>query len=406
MSQTAPDFVLIGNGLAPLVVARRLLEEGHRLLVLNPDDDFFREDSELPFDPIGLGDGAVTPARIRDALGERLLADISPVFPGAMQHWSSAKPGHQKYQDFYAPFVRSRGWVWLLEEGWRRSKRFSPEETYVEASDAGIQAQWIEGPVAYRQIPGVSPHRLAEILQQETVPAQALSIQGLADFDIDRYRQGLLEFVRERLGKEQVVCGAGAIELVEEGIRYAGLNGPQVVAPSKGTLVFWSPRLSPWLVSQAKRHSFELPKPKGFRAWEQWRLVSRDPVDPSWVAIAGDCALWAEVEGDPKQAACFRLSILRDTGLFATETQAFEKGASSDSFQALESVCRSVLGWEGLTVRSLRIRVLPEWEGAGQAAERSWGKKRPFKLRVLTACEGPGAQVVRRSAAALAEVLK
>jgi hypothetical protein len=59
-----------------------------------------------------------------------------------------------------------------------------------------------------------------------------------------------------------------------------------------------------------------------------------------------------------------------------------------------------------LTVRSLRVRVLPEWNATSLEPERTWGKKHDFRLRILTGCEGPGALVARRSAAALREVLK
>lgn len=403
----APDFVLIGNGLAPLVAARQLLAEGLRPLVLNLDDDFFREDSELPFDPIGLGEQGAPPARIRDALGENLMQDLGPLFPGSLQHWNSLRPAAGKANDPFAPYVRSRGWLWLVEENWRPARPiFLPEEAYVEASDAGIPSQWIEGPVAYRQIPGVSTQWLAEVLQRESLPAQALSIQGLADFDIDRFRQGLLEFVRERLGPTGLVSSAGAVELVEEGVRFATPEGARVVAPTRGVLAFWSPRLAPWLSAQAKQQNLNMPRPRGFRTWEQWKLVSRDPVDPSWVAVAGDCVLWAETEGDPGRRPCFRLSILRDAGFHGDESQAFNRGASTESFSALESVCRGLLGWEGLTVRSLRIRLLPEWDAPGLTPPSSWGKKRDLQIRVMTGCEGPGATVVRQTVRAVQGLLK
>ena len=46
------DVALIGTGIAPLIAAAHLISQGKRVLVLNPDFDFFLEDSELPLDPM------------------------------------------------------------------------------------------------------------------------------------------------------------------------------------------------------------------------------------------------------------------------------------------------------------------------------------------------------------------
>ncbi len=46
------DVALFGTGVAPLVAANHLLVQGKSVLLLNPDWDFFLEDSELPLDPM------------------------------------------------------------------------------------------------------------------------------------------------------------------------------------------------------------------------------------------------------------------------------------------------------------------------------------------------------------------
>ena len=46
------DLVIIGTGVAPLVAAQHLSLRGKSVLVLNPERDFFIENSELDLDPL------------------------------------------------------------------------------------------------------------------------------------------------------------------------------------------------------------------------------------------------------------------------------------------------------------------------------------------------------------------
>src|SRR5690606_37762513 len=86
------------------------------------------------------------------------------------------------------------------------------EDMYVESSDAGLNPQVLEGLLAARKFPGFSgkaPEHLKGIL-----------IPNLCDVDVSRYRAGQLEYVRDRLGPQRVLCDVTQIEMIPEGIRF------------------------------------------------------------------------------------------------------------------------------------------------------------------------------------------
>ena len=75
------DFALIGTGVAPLVAASHLISQGKSVLVLNPDFDFFLEDSEMELDPLlPLTASGLDPKRLAANLPEKVLAELRPFF--------------------------------------------------------------------------------------------------------------------------------------------------------------------------------------------------------------------------------------------------------------------------------------------------------------------------------------
>src|SRR4051794_28280496 len=131
------DVALLGTGIAPLVAAKHLLSQGKTVLVLNPDRDFFLEDSELPLDPLLPLPG---PERISESLPDRALAELRPHFPGAVEFWSADSAQGQAQAGFHdptAPHVRSRSRLFVGTTGirGRRPSREELEELYVKCSD-------------------------------------------------------------------------------------------------------------------------------------------------------------------------------------------------------------------------------------------------------------------------------
>src|ERR1700722_19873625 len=100
------DVALIGTGLAPLVAASHLISQGKSVLVLNPDFDFFLEDSEMELDPLlPLTTASLDPQRLKANLPEQVHAELRPFFPGAVESWAPGVPESAGFHDADAPHV-------------------------------------------------------------------------------------------------------------------------------------------------------------------------------------------------------------------------------------------------------------------------------------------------------------
>lgn len=379
------DVALIGTGVAPLVAAGALLERGKRVFILNPDRDFFREDSEFPLDPLvpwSEAEGKLSGARLSRSLPEAVLEALRPRFPGAIESVTLGSQGtalpsstpQKAFHDPRAPHLRSRSWIWMrssvgpghIEE----SKRWERVETlFVEAADAGLNPQELGGLVAMHRFPGYSEKSPAS-QEGRWDGARAVSIPHLSDIDVDRYRNGLLEFIRERLGSERMVCPAEQIELSDDGIRFHSDAGPGACRIQDGALIFCTPRLLRWIRMHANprgelraraRFSHE---PMGVRLWEDWSLLSREPLDSSHVGFFEDMAVWSDFEGCPEDGARLDPTVLRVLRSGPLSEAPWDHVQSAESFDALARLCHGFLQWDKFSVRGMRARLKLEWPEA------------------------------------------
>lgn len=390
------DVALLGTGIAPLVAANQLLAQGKSVLILNPDWDFFLEDSELPLDP--LLQMKPTTERLLRSSPENALSVLRPDFPGAVEFWSTSNPSGG-FHDPAAPHVRQRGRLWIsaLEQDrlWNWEEL---EDLYVEASDAGMNPQILEGITAARKFPGFSAN---------SGHFKGLFLPKLCDVDTVRYRNGLLEFVRERLDANRFICAATQIELIPEGIRFYSKGSLHTARLNLGMLACWTPRLSPWILNQAKKAEVSVKLPKGVRLWEQWSINSRETPDPSTVGMFGDMAVWADFEGLPlKNQGPARLAVLRAGPVVPIQDlylpQAGLSWGSSESFSSLSKLCQGFLKWDRFSVRTLRPRAIFEWE-----SPQPWRLTRSdLKIQVLPACDGPLVEIVRQVRAVCDQLLQ
>jgi hypothetical protein len=392
------DVALLGTGVAPLIAAQVLSQQGKSVLILNPDRDFFLEDSELPLDPLL---SRPTAGRIQESGPDRSLGELRPHFPGAVEFWSpDPSQAPSGFHDASAPHVRSRDRLWIAspqvksaEGSWPRPRREDLEELYVEFSDAGLKPTILDGIQAVKRFPGHSSSGPAG----GSGDAFGLLVPRVCDVDVSRYRNGLLEFVRERLGEDRVVRSATQIEPMPEGIRYHSAGGSKTARVRDGILVFWTPRLTRWVLSQAKHFEVAPVLPLGIRLWEQWALRSRDPIDPGCVGSFGDLAVWGDTEGSPLRGdgRIHELAVLRPGKLVPIDSVNMpESGmswAGEDSFASLVALCTGFMRWEKFTIDSMRPRAVFEWEN----------KAAPWKLTgvdpagfVVPRCDGPLFQVV------------
>ena len=113
------------------------------------------------------------------------------------------------------------------------------EEMYLEASDAGLDPRVVEGIAAASRFPGFAGKEIEEGLTGVMIPM-------LCDADVVRYRNGLSEYVRERLGPERLVVAATQVEPIAEGVRYHAGGKTLTARLRDGMMVFRTPRLERW----------------------------------------------------------------------------------------------------------------------------------------------------------------
>jgi hypothetical protein len=294
--------------------------------------------------------------------------------------------------------VRSRARLWVSNEGHVDPATVELfEELYVHASDKGLNPQILEGIPASSRFPGISLPRDLD---------RGLLIPKLCDVDVPRYRNGVLEFVRERLGRERMINEATQIQLMPGGVRFHWEGSPRTARLAEGALVFWTPRLSNWILGQAKQFETTPRLPLGLRLWEQWSMVSRDELDPGVVGVFnGDLAVWAETEGAPNRSELFQLSVLRLGELLSLDRMqggnAAMSWASKDAFSKLSLLCHGFLRWERFSIRAMTPRAVLEWpEIPGLNNDVPiWDLKKANEegdqVKVVVACDGPIVDVVR-----------
>lgn len=398
------DVALLGTGVAPLVAANHLLAQGKSVFLLNPDWDFFLEDSELPLDP--LLSGKLDSERLLRNSPEHALAQLRPDFPGAIEFWSPhfgpqfgkthlAKEG---YHDPAAPHVRQRGRLWISQTDATPFPTWEQlEDFYVEASDSGLNPQILEGPMVARRFPGFSGN---------TGNYRGLFIPKLYDVDTVRYRNGLLEFVRERLDPGRVVCAVNQVEWMPEGIRFYSKGTVKTAKLNIGMLVFSTPRLIPWIINQSRKAEVPHRLSLSVRLWEQWLLNSREPLDPSTVGMLGDMTVWADFQGVPSdQANTYPISVLRAGPCVGLDELNLPQGglnwASSGSFDALSDLCHGFLKWDKFSIRALRARAIFE---EGSHANWLLSKEDPL-VQVVASCDGPLVDVVQAARMACQQLI-
>jgi len=393
------DYVLLGTGLAPLISAQSLIRQGKSVLILNPDWDFFQEDSELPLDPFWpLEQESVKPERWKNSQAEPLLELLRPEFPGPVEVFSlqGDSVSFSKKTDSSAPHVRIRSRLWVVPED-NSTRADAIEQLYVVASDAGIHPQILEGPQVCKNFPGYSG-----VMNRDV---RGVLLPRVCDVDVKRFRVGLLEFLREKKENLEIVCGVSGLELSKEGLRaYLSTtesSGLKNIEISGGLMVFWTPRMTTWIRKIWK--DFDLSSVDlgegSIQLWEQWNLVSREPVDPSWVAALGDFLVWADFEGAPGRG-WDQLTLLKAGSRVKIESfeslNLHESWASQETFSSIERFCGQFLNWDKFSIRSLKPRALFHWKYPGtHRIEQDTPSSVPSWL--VCGCDGSIQQVIQNA---------
>ena len=394
------EIILIGTGIAPLAAASHFLAQGKSPILINPDLDFFLENSELPFDP--LLNRSLSTEKLISNSPQSALQEIQPIFPGAVELWPQASKDQKGFYDPTAPHLRQRGRLWMTDfteqgsEDWERL-----ESIYIETSDSGLSPQILDGLPAIRRFPGASSY---------TDLYRGLYLPKLWDVDLNRFRVGLLDYLREKIPTHRVIPSASQMEITPEGVRFYSHGMQHTARATQSVLIFWTPRLTSWLAHQSRQHGFKLDSPLGVRLWEQWFLNLSDPPSPHTIGVYKDMAVWAHYEGapsqngtEPKRSSLFpqthqpELTVLasnqfipfRDLDSILSNIH----WASTASFRDLSHLCLDFLKWDLFSIRSFRARALFDWR-ENQALTQSFSPAFP-RTQIISRCDGPLVSVLK-----------
>jgi hypothetical protein len=374
------DYLLVGTGVAPLLAAQRLSNRGESVAILNPDADFFLENSELPLDLFSFeSTNADLSKRFSNNLPEQVYRDLIPEFPGAIEMWKE-EDDLREGKDFQvesAPWMRFRHRLWVAPQ--RSDGVEKLENLYLRALDLGWKPKWLEGVSLAKRFPGFSSKNLEARGLENCVGFLG---PRFADIDVARYRTGLLEFVRERLGRENILTSAHVLDINQKGVRFQLASGPPVsMEVGRAILYFWTPKLERLI-----RHNLEKYQPRALaqfaegvkrQLWEEWDILSRDPVNPSVVAHMESMRVWSHGEGAPPPGGWSRIKVMR------REQSPSLLGEAG--FQDLSKVIFQLLGWERFTVRGMAPRTLYRWNKTQPIEYDSDG----VRTLVISACDGP-----------------
>jgi hypothetical protein len=374
------DYLLIGTGIAPLLAAQKLTNRGDSVMILNPDPDFFLENSELSLDLLSFESTTTDLARrFSNNFPEQVYRDLIPEFPGAVEiarEEDSRRTG-EHYQVEGAPWIRSRHRLWVAPE--RGVARDRLEVLYLRALDLGLKPQWLEGLALAKRFPGFSTRNL-----------EARNLDGwvgflgprLGDIDVSRYRTGLLEFVRERLGRDNVLTGVHLLNADQKGVRFQRAQGlPLGVEVARSVLFFWTPKLERLLRGNLERHC-----PRGLKTfhetatlqnWEEWDLISRDPVNPFVVAHLERLRIWAHGEGLPPREGWHGIKVMM--------REKSDTWMDEESFRELSRLVFQFMGWERFTVRRMTPRTFYRWNQMTPIEYDSGG----MRTLIIPSCDGP-----------------
>ena len=200
--------------------------------------------------------------------------------------------------------------------------------------------------------------------------------------DVNRYRMGMLEFVREKLGRENILTNAHVLDVDSKGVRFQLASGlPQTLEVGRAILYFWTPRMERRLIQNLEKYDPRamplLNEAVKRQQWEEWQFVSRYPVNPAVVGHLESVRVWADGEGIPHASGLNSVKVMRRVRgqLFLGEA----------SFQDISKLLFQFLGWDRCTVRHMQPRTLYRWNHNHPIEFDSDG----IRSIIISSCDGP-----------------
>lgn len=368
----AKDLICIGTGVAPLIAAAQALEEGRTVWILNPDRDFFRENSELPIDPfLDDEDFNELALRVKRSEAESVHEKLKPYYPGSFD-LISGEDIHPSVAS-----VRSRSRIWVTQD------RAKAEDFALHLQEQDIHFQLAEGVRALRYFPGISSRIFSAKHFEETEDYVGILMHRLADVDIDRYRLGLLDFLREKLGSQGLQTGVSQLVIKGRDLSFHSSTQGSVQVEFGELKFFYTPQLESWMDSIAhslsRQVQWQLFKNQFQPCFlEKWSLISRDPVDPAWVGQFNGMVAWSENRS---------ISVLHKT-----QNQRFLNPlnqipwVSQDSFKNIGNLCHHLLKWDRFSLRG--VSVYSTFHENDQAMQKTGRRISRLRLKEAITVEG------------------
>ncbi len=428
------DLALIGNGVAPLIAASYLQAQGKSVVLLNPDWDFFLENSELPLDP-HLLQFPCPSRKLLQQSPEQMLKKLRPYVPGVLEYWDTPEPGRRLptrlkaasspptaafsaggsgttsagggFYDPSAPHVRRRSKIWLThgqQQGGRGWDQAELEDFYLKALEAHLKPTLLTARAARQNFPGFF-QRFFQDQAGEGEEGCALVLSKFCDIDLVRFRYRLLEFQREKLTAAGLFCAAQEIQPCREGLQFSHNGATQIAHLKEGSMIFWTPHLSPLLCKLthtlkpstpcAKKAAPPAPQPLGVRVWEQWLFRVPAPLDPSLVITYPSLALWSHLEGKPELSGSAQtLAVLR-AGQLLQDGQRF--CVPPEAMEDLSALFRLSRGQkavsESLALASLTTHGIFEWPPESEY-QAWWLRAQSPRLQVVPGSDGSLGEIV------------
>lgn len=347
--EVSSDVVLIGTGVAPLVTARNLIEQGRTVTILNPDHDFFLENSEFSIDPLLLkNEEDLKSIDLSLSLEEQAFKILSPEFPGAIERWHFQS--RDKKPSIDRPVLKRRQRLWL-----KSTDRPLLESLYLTLDKFDVHTQLLEDTLAVTKFPGFSDSQRKDETYNHYLGVLA---QYACDIDASRFRRGLLEFLREQQTKVQILCGVDQLAFEKDGLRFVQ-KGESIRIPKKiPTVFYWTPRLSRWVVTLHEYASIpRLYSPLATQTWSEWTIVSRDPMPLDTVGSFNEFLVYSEHEYLLRVLARGK-KIQWNWGVLDDSESTH---GSAESIAAITDLFLKFLKWDRIGVRQYQPRYSFEW---------------------------------------------
>lgn len=334
------DYLFIGSGIAPLLCAFKCRTSESSFFLLNPLNDYFIEDLDLDFDP----DWAISSLNNLPLPFEEQKNYLNEFFPGSV-HSLFHKKDHL--------YIKGD-----IERQWNAT-----ESSFVKNFNLLKPIQLSETQTSLR-IPGLnlkgeSPHKISTLFPKSGA------------LEVIPYRNAIYEFLREHHA-HQIQTFSLPIKIHPDFIQYKSNDSTHTIKAKK-IIIFWSPGISKWFENTMNVLDLQTTKPFKRIMIEDYKILSRDPIDPSTISTIDHFSSHAY-----SHSKNFLLSIYKKS-----ESNSF---FSESSFLEIKSFILEFLKWKTFSIRSLSLKT---YSIIGDKPTRESFKIGDSTLEVFHSADGP-----------------